>query len=163
MHQAEKTSKEIVSWVPESLPSSSLRQRREGERQHKNTGQTGILTDHHQKTLELRAWFNSESKSIFIRTIRRELKGLGLNSCAALRKPLISEPNRKKRFQFARERKDWTLEQWKKSTDYFLLAVSTWSPHCLGNTGLLAGSSHSGHSSSSALLNELHPLKHRPH
>ena len=65
-------------------------------------------------TVELRAMFNSESKSISTRTMWRELKGLGLNSCVALRKPLISEANRKKRLQFAREHKDWTLEQWKK-------------------------------------------------
>ena len=38
---------------------------------------------------------------------------MGLNSCVALRKPLISEANRKKGLQFAREHKDWTLEQWK--------------------------------------------------
>ncbi|KAF7659613.1 hypothetical protein LDENG_00295490 [Lucifuga dentata] len=58
--------------------------------------------------------FNSESKSISTRTMQRELKGLGLNNCVALRKPLISQANQKKSFQFAREHKDWTLEQWKK-------------------------------------------------
>ena len=52
--------------------------------------------------------FNSESKSISTRTMQRELKGLGLNSCVALRKPLISEANQQKRLQFAREHKDWT-------------------------------------------------------
>ncbi len=37
------------------------------------------------------AIFNSESKSISTCTMRRKLKGLGLNSCVALRKSLISE------------------------------------------------------------------------
>ena len=41
--------------------------------------------------------FNSESKSISTLTMWRELKGLGLNSCVALRKPLSSEANRKKK------------------------------------------------------------------
>ena len=47
-------------------------------------------------TVELRAMFKSESNIISTRTMRRELKGLGLNSCGALRKPLISEANQKK-------------------------------------------------------------------
>ncbi|KAL7828223.1 hypothetical protein AOLI_G00313750 [Acnodon oligacanthus] len=46
--------------------------------------------------------------------MRRELEELGLNSCAASRKPLISEANQQRWLQFAREHKDWTLEQWKK-------------------------------------------------
>jgi len=45
--------------------------------------------------------------------MQRELKRLGLNSCVALRKPLINEANRNKRLQFAREHKDWTLERLK--------------------------------------------------
>ena len=44
----------------------------------------------------------------------RELQGLGLNSRVALGKPLISDANRIKRLKFAREHKDWTLDQWKK-------------------------------------------------
>ena len=39
---------------------------------------------------------------------------MGPNRCVNLRKPLISEVTQKKRLQFAREHKDWTLEQWKK-------------------------------------------------
>jgi len=80
-----------------------------------------VKSNRRKTTVELRAMFNSESKSISTRAVRRELKGLGLNSCVALRKPLISEANRKKRLQFAREHKDWTLEQWKK--------VMWWHPH----------------------------------
>ena len=70
-------------------------------------------------TVELTGMFNSDSKSIFTRTIRRELKGLGLNSCVALRKPLISEANWKKRLQFAREHGSATLcTQRMRSADY---------------------------------------------
>ena len=65
-------------------------------------------------TEELRAMFNSESKIISTCTMRRELKGLGLNSCVALRKPLISKANQKKGFNFGRQLKDWTLAHWKK-------------------------------------------------
>ncbi len=57
---------------------------------------------------------NSESKSISTCTVWRELKGFGLNSYLALRKPLFSEANQNKRLQFDREHIDWTLEQCKK-------------------------------------------------
>lgn len=116
MHQAEKTSKEIAettkiglrtvqriikNWKDSGDPSSS----------RKKCGRKKILNDRDRRslkrlvrsnrrktTVELRAMFNSESKSISTRTMRRELKGLGLNSCVALRKPLISEANWKKGF-----------------------------------------------------------------
>ncbi|KAI4887797.1 hypothetical protein NFI96_024755 [Prochilodus magdalenae] len=61
---------------------------------------------------ELREVFNSERRSVSTRTVRRELQGL--TSCVALRRPLVSEANRPTRLQSARERKDWTLERWKK-------------------------------------------------
>lgn len=44
----------------------------------------------------------------FPHMMRRELKGLKLNSCAALRKPLISETNWEKRLHFDTEHKHWT-------------------------------------------------------
>lgn len=50
----------------------------------------------------------------FPRTVQRELKKLGLNSCVALWKPLSSEANKKKGLRFYRDHKEWTLEQWKK-------------------------------------------------
>lgn len=46
--------------------------------------------------------------------MQQELKRLGLNSCLALRKPLIIEANWGKRLLFNNEHKNWTLEQWKK-------------------------------------------------
>ena len=61
-----------------------------------------------KSTEELTAMFDSDSKSISTHTMQREFKGLGLNNHVAVRKPLISEANWKKRH------KDWTLEQWKK-------------------------------------------------
>ncbi len=45
--------------------------------------------------------FNSESKNISTCTMWRELKGLGLNSCVAWRKTLISEANRKNSFSLS--------------------------------------------------------------
>lgn len=42
-----------------------------------------------------------------------ESKGLGLNSCVALRKPRISDPNLKKKiyqFQFTKEHRVWTMK-----------------------------------------------------
>ena len=59
--------------------------------------------------VEVTAMSNSESKSFSKCIIWRELRGLGLNSCVALRKPHISEANQKKGLQFAKEHKDWTL------------------------------------------------------
>ncbi|GBN01178.1 hypothetical protein AVEN_1617-1 [Araneus ventricosus] len=43
--------------------------------------------------------------------MRRELNGMELNSCKPTRKPLVSAINSKKQFQFAKQHKDWTVEQ----------------------------------------------------
>uniref|UniRef100_A0A8C9RQZ3 Transposase Tc1-like domain-containing protein n=1 Tax=Scleropages formosus TaxID=113540 RepID=A0A8C9RQZ3_SCLFO len=130
LHQAKKTTKEIAettktfqsiikTWKDSGEPSSS----------RKKCGLKKILNDRDwrslkrlvksnrkKRTVELTVMFNSESKSISTHTMQRELKGVGLSSCVALRKPLISEANRgKKGFNFLRSIKNWTLEQWKKA------------------------------------------------
>ena len=117
MHQAEKTSNEIAETSKIGL--------RTGQRITKNWKDSGeplflrkkcgekILIDRDQRslkglvksnrrktTVELRAMFDSESKSISTLRMQRELKGLGLNTCVALRNPLITEANQKKGFNF---------------------------------------------------------------
>ena len=90
-------------------------------------GRKMILSNRHRKslkrlvkcnrkktTLELTKSFDTASKTISTRTMRIKLRGMGLNSCVATRKPLLTETNRKKRLQFARDHKNWTLEQWRK-------------------------------------------------
>ncbi|KAG1461961.1 hypothetical protein G6F56_005615 [Rhizopus delemar] len=47
-------------------------------------------------------------------TISRELHNLCYSKRTAARKPFIKEKHRKDRFRFAREHKDWTLDQWRK-------------------------------------------------
>ncbi len=56
-----------------------------------------LVKSNRKNTTLVTAMFNSEGKSISTCTMWRDLKGLGLNRCVALRKPLISEANRKKR------------------------------------------------------------------
>ncbi|GBL97123.1 hypothetical protein AVEN_144575-1 [Araneus ventricosus] len=46
-------------------------------------------------TLELTAIFNTGHRGISTRPMRRELKGMELNSCRATRKPFVSAINRK--------------------------------------------------------------------
>ena len=46
------------------------------------------------------------------RTIQRRLCDAGLNGCVAKKKPYISDKNRKKRLDFARQHQNWTSENW---------------------------------------------------
>ncbi|CAJ0759749.1 3825_t:CDS:1, partial [Entrophospora sp. SA101] len=68
------------------------------------------LTTH--KIQEL--WIKKKKKKVSTVTIRRTLKKVGLRSCVARSKPLISENNKTKRLAWALERKDWTIAKWKK-------------------------------------------------
>ena len=56
---------------------------------------------------------NQTGTNISVRTMRRELLSMGLRSCVATRKPLVSAANRVKRLQFAKDHKNWTTEDWK--------------------------------------------------
>jgi transposase len=54
------------------------------------------------------------NKPISKRTIRRALHKENVSSCIPRKKPLISAINKTKRLAWAMERKDWTIEDWKK-------------------------------------------------
>jgi transposase len=59
-------------------------------------------------------WIKKKKRKVSIVTIRRTLRKVGLRSCVARAKPLISEDNKRKRLAWALERKDWTIAKWKK-------------------------------------------------
>jgi transposase len=70
--------------------------------------------DRRQTASQITQTFNlSRDAPVSVRTIRRRLKKLGLRSCALLRRPLISAKNRKDRLRWCRERRTWTVDQWK--------------------------------------------------
>ena len=75
--------------------------------------------------------YNSESNSISTCTVWTELKGLGLNCCVALRKPLISEANWIKWLHFSCEHKHWTLEHGKSHVVWWvqIYPVADWWAH----------------------------------
>lgn len=48
------------------------------------------------------------------RTVQKRLSEAGLRGCVAVKKPLLSDANCSKRLKFAREHKNWTVNDWKK-------------------------------------------------
>ncbi|GES94162.1 IS630 family transposase [Rhizophagus clarus] len=61
-------------------------------------------------------FIESTGKEVSKSTVRRTLYEMGYHSRTALRKPLISEPNRKIRLSWARKRRFWTINDWKKES-----------------------------------------------
>ncbi len=57
---------------------------------------------------------NSTGNEVGKNTIRRALYEMGYHSRIALRKPYISESNRRFRLKWTRERRSWTINEWKK-------------------------------------------------
>ncbi|KAG9337154.1 hypothetical protein JZ751_029745 [Albula glossodonta] len=48
------------------------------------------------------------------RTVHRTLLLMGLRSCRSVRVPMLTPVHRRNRLQWARQRRKWTLEDWKK-------------------------------------------------
>jgi transposase len=59
-------------------------------------------------------FIESTENTVCRRTMQESLYEMGYNSCTALRKPNISEQNRKIRLNWARERRFWTTNDWMK-------------------------------------------------
>lgn len=56
----------------------------------------------------------SRQKPVSVTTVKRRLRQAGLYGRIAMRKPLLRKGNKVKRLTWAREHKDWTVEDWKK-------------------------------------------------
>lgn len=64
---------------------------------------------------EVRSQFNSNrNRSVSVTTVKRRLRAAGLMGRVAVRKPLLRQQNRRKRLQWAKAHKNWTLEDWTK-------------------------------------------------
>lgn len=69
----------------------------------------------HKSAREIKlAVFPENEPGPSIDTIKRRLREAGLFGRVCRKKPLLSEKNRKKRLEFAKKYRDWTVEQWKK-------------------------------------------------
>ena len=58
-------------------------------------------------------WSDDSAVDVSARTVRRRLISAGPRGCVALKKPFISARN-KKRLQFARNHRNWTVEDWSR-------------------------------------------------
>lgn len=74
-----------------------------------------VRSNRRATTRQITAEFNAgASQSISQRTTRRTLQRMGFSSRRPSRVPLISQKNRKRRLLWAQERRNWSLEEWKK-------------------------------------------------
>ncbi|CAI2201872.1 14001_t:CDS:1, partial [Funneliformis geosporum] len=65
-------------------------------------------------TQKIQELWTKKKKKVSTVTIRQTLKKVGLCSCVAHSKLLISENNKEKRLSWALEREDWIIAKWKK-------------------------------------------------
>ncbi|CAJ0960775.1 unnamed protein product [Ranitomeya imitator] len=62
---------------------------------------------------QVNATHSSSSRHISTTTVKRRLCAAGLHGKIAARKPLLRTGNKQKRLVWAKEHKEWTLDQWK--------------------------------------------------
>uniref|UniRef100_A0AAY5L5H5 Tc1-like transposase DDE domain-containing protein n=1 Tax=Esox lucius TaxID=8010 RepID=A0AAY5L5H5_ESOLU len=59
-------------------------------------------------------WQTTSGVKCTVRTVRNRLLMAGLKLCKARKKPFINEEQRSARLKFAKDHKDWTIEEWSK-------------------------------------------------
>ena len=71
--------------------------------------------DRRKTAPEIQSNFNCCHESqISVNTVKRRLRSVGLNGRVAKQKPFLSRVNKLKRLQWAREHKNWTIDDFKK-------------------------------------------------
>ena len=113
--------RQTVSWICAryKLNPSFKNRRRSGRRKKLTDRQNRCLRKMQLKNSKLSSkaiasQFNSQNQTkIASSTVRLKMKNWGLPSRIAIKKPIISFRNHKKRLQWAKERKDWTISKWK--------------------------------------------------
>ena len=73
------------------------------------------LADRRKSSSELAAELREgANKHISARTVRKRLLEVGLKGCKARKKPYLSQANKKKRLEFAKNHENWTPDDWGK-------------------------------------------------
>ena len=73
------------------------------------------IADRFKTSRQLKAeWKRDINVNVSDRTVRRRLLSEGLRGCIAMKKPFISATNKKKRLEFARQHRDWTVDHWSR-------------------------------------------------
>ena len=73
------------------------------------------LANRHKNASDLRKeWSEQAGVDVSSRTVRRRLCKGGLKGCKARRKPLLTAVQRKRRLEWCRAHKSWSLDQWKR-------------------------------------------------
>lgn len=63
---------------------------------------------------EIRADINRNRENpVSLTTVKRRLNAAGLKGCVAVKKPLLRKENRRKRLEWAKKYRNWTIDQWK--------------------------------------------------
>lgn len=92
----------------------SGRKRKIGERETRLLKRNAIK-NRRKTSKELAADLNLESGiSVCPSTVRRHLVAAGIRGCKARKKPWLSQINQKRRLQWAKKHKNWTIDQWSR-------------------------------------------------